>query len=750
MPRILVLLVLLASLLLPARSSQAAAPQLRGFWVDAFHEGIKTPEQTRRLIADAQRAGANALFVQVRRRADSYYRDSVEPIASDVQGGYDPLADVIAQAHARNMQVHAWTVALPAWKDGYSQPNRSHVWYQHGPDKSGWDNWFTRDVDGRAGECAAPNDCGYFLDPGHPAVADYTVSALMHLAQRYDIDGLHLDYIRYASPRYGYNPVSLARFQAATGRSDKPAPEDAQWMQWRRDQVTKLVKRIYLNLNAVKPRATLSVAAIAWGAGPPNGNWSESSPFKRTLQDWNGWLNAGYVDFVVPMVYDKEDGGQQQGWYDGWVNFIRNNHGRRAAAVGVGVWLNNADQNLAQIRRGASAGIGTVLYSYAIPVSGDRNNFLDRLRNEAWGDGAPAPVFSWKAQPSTGHLLGHVLVNGAAGENLAVRISGNGQPESHTNTDANGIFGVVDLPPGNYSLTMRDPLSGADVGANFSIGPGGVATLRMTFPQSDPATEWSPAGADADGAFGGLWNRTDLPVAQGRVSRSWTWGPKTYATGWERYAEAPNGKRLVQYWDKSRMEITNPGGDRNQLWFVTNGLLTKELISGNAQVGNSAFVQRAPATVPVAGDPDDSNSPTYASFAQRASLNGDRREPAAVGATVVQTINRGGSIGTDQNLGRYGVRIAAYNNELGHNIPNVFTDYFRTLPVDWVFALGYPIAEPYWARVKVGGQVKDVLIQVYERRVLTYTPANAAQYRVEMGNVGQHYWRWRYSSAPWE
>jgi uncharacterized lipoprotein YddW (UPF0748 family) len=740
--------MLLLSLVLPADSTEAATPQLRAFWVDAFHEGIKTPEQTRRLMADVQRAGANALFVQVRRRADSYYRDTIEPMASDAQPGYDPLADVIGQAHARGVQVHAWVVTLPAWKDGYNQPNRSHVWYQHGPDKAGWDNWFTRDIDGRAGECAAANDCGYFLDPGHPAVAQYTVNALMHLSQRYNLDGLHLDYIRYPSPRYGYNPASLARFQAATGRSDKPAPEDPQWMQWRRDQVTKLVKRIYLNLNAVKPRMTLSVAAIAWGAGPQNDDFSNSSPFKRTLQDWNGWLNAGYVDFVVPMVYDKEDGGQQQGWYDSWVNYVRNHHGRRAAAIGVGVWLNNADQNLAQIRRGASAGIGTVLYSYAIPVNGDRNNFLDRLRREVWADGASAPTFAWKSQPSTGHVLGQVLVNGAAGEHLAIRISGNGQPDSHTTTDANGVFGAVDLPPGHYSLTIRDPLSGADVGVNVVVNPGHVAPVRLTFPQSDPASEWTAAGPDS--AFGTLWNRTDQPVAQGRTSRSWTWGPKSYATGTERYAESPSGKRLVQYWDKSRMEITNPNGDRNQLWFVTNGLLTKELISGKAQVGHSAFVTRAPAMVPVAGDPDDPNSPTYASFVQRASLDGDRRAASAVGATVVQTINRDGSLGFDQHLARYGVRNTVYNNELGHNIPNVFADYFKTMPIDWVFALGYPIAEPYWARVKVGGQVKDVLIQVYERRVLTYTPDNAPQYRVEMGNVGQHYWRWRYGSAPWE
>jgi hypothetical protein len=228
------------------------------------------------------------------------------------------------------------------------------------------------------------------------------------------------------------------------------------------------------------------------------------------------------------------------------------------------------------------------------------------------------------------------------------------------------------------------------------------------------------------------------------------WGPSSFGTGTERYAESPNGKRLVQYWDKSRMEITNPGADRGQLWFVTNGLLTKELISGKAQVGNGTFTTRTPATVPVAGDPNDANSPTYASFTNLASLNGDKRETSAVGATIAQTVNRDGTLGFNQDLLRYNVRNVAYNKELGHNIPNVFDNYFKTLPLDWVFVLGYPITEPYWASVKVGGQSKDVLIQVYERRVLTYTPSNAAQYRVEMGNVGQHYWRWRYGTAPWE
>ena len=62
----------------------------------------------------------------------------------------------------------------------------------------------------------------------------------------------------------------------------------------------------------------------------------------------------------------------------------------------------------------------------------------------------------------------------------------------------------------------------------------------------------------------------------------------------------------------------------------------------------------------------------------------------------------------------------------------------------WFYASGLPVSEPYWATVRVAGTQKDVLVQCYERRVLTYTPSNADPFRVEMGNVGIHYYAWRY------
>src|SRR3954453_11182873 len=87
----------------------------------------------------------------------------------------------------------------------------------------------------------------------------------------------------------------------------------------------------------------------------------------------------------------------------------------------------------------------------------------------------------------------------------------------------------------------------------------------------------------ADDAFKGVWTRTDALVDNGTVKRSYYWGPTPGFTAYEDYAEGPNGKHLVQYFDKSRMEVNNPNGDKSNPFYVTNGLLTEELISGQMQ-----------------------------------------------------------------------------------------------------------------------------------------------------------------------
>jgi hypothetical protein len=262
-----------------------------------------------------------------------------------------------------------------------------------------------------------------------------------------------------------------------------------------------------------------------------------------------------------------------------------------------------------------------------------------------------------------------------------------------------------------------------------------------------------PVNGFADTAFQAEWMRSDRPVAEQRATRSWLWGPSGLVTRSESYAQAASGMRQVQYFDKGRMEMNNPAGNRNSRWFVTSGLLVKELISGRMQVGDNEFVQRHPADVPIAGDANDSIAPNYGSFAGVTGQTFTDR----TGQQVMQQIDRAGHVSDYTGPRRAAATLARFVPETGHNIAQAFWTYmneqgtvyengsYHTRQVlDWVFTLGYPISEPYWTHVRVGGVERDVLVQVFERRVLTYSPDNPSQWQVEMGNVGRHYYLWRY------
>lgn len=263
------------------------------------------------------------------------------------------------------------------------------------------------------------------------------------------------------------------------------------------------------------------------------------------------------------------------------------------------------------------------------------------------------------------------------------------------------------------------------------------------------------AEAPANEHFERTWARTDLPVAEGDAVRTWMWGPDAFTEALsEPYSEASGGSRTVQYYDKSRMEITDPSADPNSIWYVTNGLLVVEMITGRMQVGNNDFVDREPADVNIAGDADDPNSPTYAALAKRLD-----DEPTPVFSIVTATIDGDGNLSFSDTFGeQFNVTSAHYVAETNHSIPTVFWDFMNSSGTVYsegayqqaplfenpFFATGLPITEAYWTVIEVGGTLNQVLLQCFERRCLTFTPANDPAWQVEAGNVGQHYHAWRY------
>ncbi|HET6262430.1 MAG TPA: hypothetical protein VFG99_09360, partial [Chloroflexia bacterium] len=266
----------------------------------------------------------------------------------------------------------------------------------------------------------------------------------------------------------------------------------------------------------------------------------------------------------------------------------------------------------------------------------------------------------------------------------------------------------------------------------------------------------------ANPQFQGMWSRTDGLVASGTVKRPWVWGPAPGRSVAEPFAGLPGNSHLVQYFDKGRMEINDPNGDPDDPFYVTNGLLSVELISGQMQTGLSTYEGRSPASINLASDADDPSAPTYLSFNGVSNIPGapnERRTQSQVGQVVRMANDRQGETQPwPQDHLDYGVKIAHFEEATGHNIPDIFWEYLNqqtqivqegevvTGPLffPWFAVTGYPISEPYWSYVKVSGKYTDVLIQAYERRVLTFVPHLPSPFKVQMGNIGQHYYEWRY------
>ena len=320
-------------------------------------------------------------------------------------------------------------------------------------------------------------------------------------------------------------------------------------------------------------------------------------------------------------------------------------------------------------------------------------------------------------------------------------------------TVTNGVaqFSAVQLDKGGSGFTLNaSPASGSPAVTNGLTTSTGfnISGNTTPVPPVDLGQDQrnAPIGLNQ---FQQLWERSDKAIVDGQVSRSWTWGPSITGLVTEPYAEG--NTRQVQYFDKTRMEQTQGRA-------VTNGLLAKELITGLMQLGDNSFKQYpANDKIKIAGDQGTNQNPTYASFRKVSTIDQENRVEERGGQVISATLNKDGSTGTEAGLGaKYNVKNVYYDKTLQHNIPDTFWKfmnqtgsiyvngiYIQGPVVDWLSTMGLPLSEAYWTRSVVGGLEQDVMVQIFERRVLTFTPANSQSFQVEMGNVGQHYREWR-------
>lgn len=278
---------------------------MRAIWVT--RGDYKSPEDVTRIMDNCQQAGLNAVMFQVRGNGTVFYKSSIEPWADELGGtdpGWDPLALACKEAHARGMDLHAWVNVMPAWR-GTKPPTNPEQLYNKHPE------WFWYDQKG----ARQPLSSFYVsLNPCLPEVRTYLVDVYRDLVAHYDIDGLHMDYIRFpneppAIPEkseidYSYDARTLALYKQATGLT--PDDDKERWNQWRTDQVTQLVADIHNMLRWTKSH----VALTACVGTDPKGSL-------RHFRDDRRWANERLVEAVFPMNYvdNAEDFGKR---LDGW------------------------------------------------------------------------------------------------------------------------------------------------------------------------------------------------------------------------------------------------------------------------------------------------------------------------------------------------------------------------------------------------------------------------------------------------
>jgi hypothetical protein len=193
-------------------------------------------------------------------------------------------------------------------------------------------------------------------------------------------------------------------------------------------------------------------------------------------------------------------------------------------------------------------------------------------------------------------------------------------------------------------------------------------------------------------------------------------------------------KRTVQYFDKGRMELTNGT--------VTNGLLAKELITGQLQTGDTTFEPRPLPHVAIAGDLDARN-PSYATFVPKVtSLFAPAQSRLGENANHLYVNESVGLIPGNPAVGIGALSV--YDDPTHHNVHKVFADYRNKAGIA---TIGLAISEPFGVGVYVRGELTIILMQFFERRALTYTGGNPDPFKVELGNIGQQYYKWRYCTA---
>lgn len=376
--------------------------EVRALWV--VREAMTSPREVSKMVKSAKEAGFNTLIVQVRGRGDAYYNARWEPRASSLENesaDFDPLAQAIKEAHAAGLTVHAWintflvadAASLPKSPDHamYKHPEWLAVprgiateLYRGDPKSETYSNTLVSYAQNNKEELE-----GIFFSPAHPGVKEQIYNLWIDITERYDVDGLHFDYIRYPNRQFDYSRTSLDRFRAELEKTISPEERkrlaDAsandvlayvntypdRYSQFQRDQVTDLVERVYQGVKARKPQALVSAAVFA----------NDKDAYEARCQDWKLWLKRGILDVVCPMAYSENTA-----TFARQIEVAVGARGKNQVWAGIGSWLIPVTSSLEKVSVAREKGAqGFILFSYNAAVQTSETNpnadYLLRVRD---------------------------------------------------------------------------------------------------------------------------------------------------------------------------------------------------------------------------------------------------------------------------------------------------------------------------------------------------------------------------------
>ena len=390
-------LILLLFFLVGYLQANSQNEEFRGTWVitwdhiDRNKNTAQNISHLQQIINDHKTANMNAIIFQVRQSGTAYYNSAYEPwgyYAGYQDPGYDPLAKAIELAHEKGIEVHAWFNVFQTSSTRPGSPAYEHP------------EWICRDQNGTAMSSYRS------LSPGLPAVREYTINVAMEIVNNYDIDGLHLDYVRWnehtnsirqsldaeseiagldgmisdeilsqliqnRSGRYLYDYLHPYSGGIPSGYSS--------WEDWWRWSVTEFVSSLHDSIQRVKPHVRLSAAVLG------KYNWSGWQGYGTVFQDGALWFNEGYLDHLMPMHYHWTTASGFTGMLSGdcpecWVSFIQDGiESGRSFTVGPGSYIladNNVWNNHSSIIGGCRSldwVDGFQFFSYA---TWDDNNYF--------------------------------------------------------------------------------------------------------------------------------------------------------------------------------------------------------------------------------------------------------------------------------------------------------------------------------------------------------------------------------------